>query len=184
MNLPNFISLGRLFLTPLLIWLIMIGKLNTAFWIFLIAGLSDILDGLLARLLKDQTTIGRYLDPIADKVLLVAIFLTLGVKGLVPSWLVILVVFRDVTILGGTILLSIFSKPAAIKPIMISKVNTFFQIFLITSVLWQKAYTLVHPFLNDLIYLTAATTIISGIGYVIRWIRELNETEQKSTSLA
>lgn len=184
MNLPNFISLGRLFLTPLLIWLIMIGKLNTAFWVFLIAGLSDILDGLLARLLKDQTIIGRYLDPIADKVLLVALFLTLGVKGLIPAWLVIIVVFRDVMILGGTLLLFVFSKSVRIKPILISKINTFVQIFLITCVLWQTAFALVYPLLNNLFLLTAATTIISGAAYVIRWVRELNENEQKSNSLA
>jgi cardiolipin synthase len=162
----------------------MIERLNTAFWVFLIAGLSDILDGLLARLLKDQTIIGRYLDPIADKVLLVAIFLTLGVKGFIPAWLVILVVFRDVMILGGTLLLFVFGKSVSIKPILISKINTFFQIFLITSVLWQTAYTFVSPVLSNLFILTAATTIISGAAYVLRWVRELNENEQKSSSVA
>ena len=184
MNLPNFISLGRLFLTPLLIWLIMIGKLNTAFWVFLIAGMSDILDGLLARLLKDQTTIGRFLDPLADKVLLVALFLTLGVKGLIPAWLVILVVFRDVMILGGTLLLFVFDKQMTVKPIFISKINAFVQIFLVTSVLWQTAFEFVYPVINNLFLLTAATTVVSGVAYVIRWIRELNETEHKSNSLA
>jgi cardiolipin synthase len=162
----------------------MIGKLNTAFWVFLLAGLSDILDGLLARLLKDQTTIGRFLDPLADKVLLVAIFLTLGVKGYIPAWLVILVVSRDVMILGGTMLLFVFDKPMTVKPIFISKVNTFFQIFLVTSVLCQTAFDFVYPVLNNLFLLTAATTVVSGVAYVIRWIRELNETEHKSNSLA
>lgn len=184
MNLPNFISLGRLFLTPLLIWLIVSDHLDTAFWIFLIAGVSDILDGLLARLLKNQTTIGRYLDPIADKVLLIAVFITLGVKGYISEWLVILVVFRDVMILGGALILHISNKPVAIKPIMISKVNTFFQIVLVGSVLGQPLIGLSFSLLEVLFYITSATTIISGITYVIKWIRELNDNESTMPSMA
>jgi len=177
MNLPNFISLGRLFLTPLLVWLIVIGNLRVAFWVFVIAGVSDILDGLLARLLKDQTTIGRYLDPLADKVLLVGVFLTLGVKSFIPPWLVILVVSRDIMILGGALFLLIFNRSIVITPILISKVNTFFQILLVGVVLWGPALEPNLPLITLLFYMTATTTIISGIAYVIKWIRELNKNE-------
>jgi cardiolipin synthase len=188
MNLPNFISLGRLFLTPLLICLIVVEELETAFWVFLIAGVSDILDGLLARLLKDQTVIGRYLDPLADKVLLIAVFLTLGAKGYIPAWLVVLAVFRDIMILGGTLLLFVFHRTPVIKPIFISKLNTFLQILVVALVLGLRVLDkkttlpLALP-LESLFLLTGATVIISGVVYVIKWIRELNDNGRPISNL-
>lgn len=167
MTWPNFITLGRIFSVPLIVWLILTGDYRQAFWITLIAGLSDILDGLLARTLKVYSLLGAYLDPFADKLLLLGAFIALSVKFLIPLWLVILVVFRDILILGGVILLWGMKKKFQIKPLMISKVNTFFQITIVVAVLAQEAYSLLTlEILAALFSLTALTTFLSAGGYI------------------
>lgn len=175
MNLPNFISLGRLFLAPLMVWLILDERFYQAVWVFIIAGVSDILDGLLARLLKNQTTVGRYLDPVADKVLLVAVFLTLGMKGYFPAWFVILAVFRDIMILGGALMVVVFSLKFRIEPVVLSKLNTFLQILLVLSTLMALEYNWPSPyFLRMLLLVATGTTVLSGLHYVFKWVRGLN----------
>src|SRR3989338_2211483 len=110
MNLPNLISLARLFSVPVIISLILSHQLNLSFLFFCLAGLSDALDGLVARLFKARTTLGAYLDPIADKALLIGVFAALGQTGLVDMWVVILIIFRDVLIVGGILLLFLFKS--------------------------------------------------------------------------
>ena len=110
-----------------------------AFVTFVLAGISDLLDGLLARLMKSQTTLGRFLDPLADKALLIAVFVTLGINNLIPSWLVILVVFRDVLILGGALLALLAGSTMSIKPLFVSKVNTLMQIILVVVLLAEAS---------------------------------------------
>lgn len=167
MTWPNFITLGRLLSVPLIVWLILTGDYREAFWITLIAGLSDILDGLLARTLKVYSQLGAYLDPFADKLLLVGGFIALSVKSLIPLWLVILVVFRDILILGGVILLWGIKKKFQIKPLMISKINTFFQMSVVVAVLAHEAYHILKPeILMALFFLTALTTFLSAGGYI------------------
>src|SRR5215470_10721027 len=114
LNLPNLISLGRLLLVPLAISLILDGKYWAAFWVFIIAGISDALDGFIAKHFDRRTRLGALLDPLADKVLLVSVYVTLGVAGQLWTWLVVLVVFRDIMIVGGFLLLqaiATISKP-------------------------------------------------------------------------
>src|SRR5260370_4856839 len=104
LNLPNVISLGRLLLVPLAISLILDGRYYAAFWIFVIAGVSDAVDGFIAKRFDRRTRLGALLDPLADKVLLVSVYVTLGVSGQLWTWLVVLVVFRDIMIVGGFLL--------------------------------------------------------------------------------
>ena len=104
MSPPNVISLGRLLSVPLTVWVILQGYFVVAFGIFVAAGVSDAVDGFLAKRFGMETELGRYLDPLADKALLVAVFITLGQMGYLPVWLVILVVSRDVLIIGGVLL--------------------------------------------------------------------------------
>src|SRR6516164_3748097 len=104
-NVPNLISLGRLLLVPLTIWLILGGRYGVAFWVFVVAGVSDALDGFIAKRFDRRTRLGALLDPVADKALLVSVYLTLCVAGELWTWLVILVVFRDVMIVGGFLLI-------------------------------------------------------------------------------
>src|SRR5438034_11404389 len=105
LNLPNLISLGRLFLVPVTIWLIIDGQYGIAFWVLVVAGFSDALDGFIAKRFDRRTRLGALLDPLADKVLLVSVYVTLGIAGQLWTWLVVLVVFRDVMIIGGFLLI-------------------------------------------------------------------------------
>ena len=135
LNLPNLISLARLLLVPLTIWLILCGRYGFAFWILVAAGVSDALDGFIAKRFDRQTRLGALLDPIADKAMLVSVYITLGIAGQLPSWLVILVVFRDVTIVGGFLLIQAIAVPKRFDPLFISKVNTGVVIALVVFVL-------------------------------------------------
>ena len=176
MTWPNFITLVRLFSVPLIVWLILTGDYHLAFCMTVIAGISDILDGMLARTLKVYSAIGAYLDPFADKMLLMGIYTALSMKELVPLWLVILVVFRDILILGGIVLLWGTRKDFKIQPLLISKVNTFFQITTATGALAQGAYHFLRPgTLSVLFFSTALTTLISAGGYTIILSRTLND---------
>ena len=175
MTWPNIISVGRFLLVPLIIWLLLTDQMTFAFWTFFAAGVSDFLDGLLARLLKSRTLIGAYLDPLADKTLMVAVFITLAVKGIVPLWLVILVVSRDVLIVAGTLLILLFEKNFAVTPHFISKLNTAVQIMLIAFLLGIGALGMGYDsLLTHLFYLVAGvTTTWSGAVYVHFWIQKM-----------
>jgi len=166
-NLPNIISLARLLSVPLIVSLILSHQLLAAFLFFAIAGLSDALDGFLARVFKSRTTLGAYLDPIADKALLVGVYAALGQAGLVELWVVVLVVFRDVVIIGGILLLFLFKSTIEMKPIMISKINTVVQLAYALFVLSQGEELLDLPKFNLYFgYLVAFTTVLSGVSYV------------------
>ena len=178
MNLPNIISLGRLLSAPVVIYLILNDFMTAAFWLFIAAGISDGLDGYLAKALGQSSALGAYLDPIADKVLLVGVYLTLGQAGHLPTWLVIIVVFRDLIIVGGIILLHISNSGIRMRPLLISKVNTAAQIALIASVLVELGLEIEFGgFLNVLIYVVGATTIASGASYIINWGRTVEPVE-------
>ena len=177
MTIPNFISLFRLMLVPMVIWAMVDGQYGYALLAFFIAGVSDLLDGFLARIMKCQTDLGRYLDPLADKILLVAVFVTLGLQGHLPAWLVILVVFRDFIILLGALLVKLFDLAIEIKPLFISKANTVMQLLMIGVILCQLMLDQFYTTLNlFLIGLTALTTFLSGASYVKKWIKDANTT--------
>ncbi len=179
MNLPNLISLARLIAVPLAVWLILDNRPIMAFWVFIAAGISDAVDGFLARQLNARTTLGSFLDPLADKALLVSVYVTLGYVGHLPDWLVILVVFRDVLIVGGVVLVYILTGKAEMRPLMISKINTTFQILLATFVLIHIGYglNLLGPQQIG-IYAVAATTILSGAAYIRGLIRQAPVIEE------
>lgn len=179
MNLPNLISLARLLSVPLEVYLILHSEYELAFWLFVLAGISDAVDGWVAKGLKQTSWLGSYLDPIADKTLLIGVFVTLGVQGQIPSWLVILVVFRDLMILGGVMLQSAFvKKDIKITPSVASKVNTAVQIIFVALVLANLG--LIEGLANvvDLLsYLVALTTVMSGAGYVVSWAKIMASME-------
>jgi len=167
MNLPNAISLGRLLAVPITVWLMLYGHWAWALWLFVLAGVSDAIDGWLARKLDARTRLGHYLDPMADKTLLVAVFVVLAIKGAVPVWLVLLVVTRDLLIVGGGLLLYIVGQPMTMDPLPISKLNTVAQIVLAGAVLLELAYgVLPEPALTGLTAAVVVTTLLSGAGYI------------------
>jgi cardiolipin synthase len=172
-SLPNFISLGRLLCTPLAVWLMLSGEMKLAFWVFVGAGVSDAVDGFIAKRFDARTTLGRYLDPLADKALLVSVYVVLGTLGFLPNWLVILVVFRDLLIIGGALLFhTLTDEPMSMQPLMVSKVNTVLQIALAVLVLGRLAFGIDDVGVSEvLIYAVAVTTFVSGAVYLVRWVR-------------
>ena len=140
--LPNIISLLRLLLVPVIIGFVANEQWQLALYGFVIAGLSDAVDGYIARNYNLRTELGAYLDPLADKALLVSMFVTLGILGLFPFWLVTLVVTRDVLIVGGILLAWLLGSPMAMRPTKLSKLNTFGQILFVGTTLGVKAFDL------------------------------------------
>lgn len=168
--LPNLISMGRLMAVPVAVWFILTDRLTAAFWLFVAAGISDGVDGYLARRFNLRTTIGGYLDPVADKALLVGVYVTLGAQGYLPEWLVILVVFRDLLIVGGAIFYRLLVGPLPMQPLLISKVNTVAQIALAGLVLGELGLGLAYATLSTLLVdIVGATTLLSGAAYVGIW---------------
>jgi len=174
-NLPNFLSFARLLSVPLLVWLVLDNRMMAAFWVFVAAGISDAVDGYLAKHFDSKTELGAHLDPLADKALLVGIYLTLGWVGFIPLWLVILVAFRDLTIVGGALLEQTITQSFKSRPMMISKINTALQIALAAIVLAHHGLGFDDFGMTHLLVLVvAATTVLSGLLYVINWTRRVN----------
>lgn len=180
MNLPNLITLLRLQLVPVTIWLILKGNFLGAFAAFAVAGISDALDGFLARRLNQRTRIGELLDPLADKALLVSIYVTLGIAGELPDWLVILVVFRDVMIVGGFLFIEYLGYHVERRPLLLSKINTALQILLAGFTL-AKLGLLFEDYGagQALIRLVGITTLASGGAYMLRPARILRGGERQ-----
>lgn len=177
MNWPNLITLCRLFSVPVMIWLVLTHEMVAAFFVFIGAGVSDFLDGLLARLLKKHTQIGAYLDPLADKCLLVALTIVLTIQGFLPLWLGIVIVFRDVLIVAGALLNFILNLDIAIQPLGISKLNTFVQMFTIAFILSNAAFSVPNLWILNLMFIFAGlTTILSGAAYVQLWVKRVNQS--------
>ncbi len=176
MNIPNLITLSRLLSVPVMVWLIVDGILLAAFWLFVIAGISDAVDGLVAKHLDAETELGRFLDPLADKALLVSVFIALGYQEHLASWLVILVVFRDALIVGGAMLFQTLTQSLTMQPLTISKINTAAQIVLAAAVLaglgLEFDFGVLIPALT---YGVAATTAASGVIYIFMWTRRAAE---------
>lgn len=171
LNLPNILTLARVFAVPLMVWLVLNDYFNAAFWVFIAAGISDALDGYIAKRFNLVTVLGSYLDPIADKALLVAAYVTLGHAGFVGNWLVILVVFRDALIIGGAILFHTLGRPIKMEPLMISKLNTLVQIVFIAAVLAELGMGIPGAVVVAVLsYIVAATTIFSGLAYISDWV--------------
>ncbi|MGM0560201.1 MAG: CDP-alcohol phosphatidyltransferase family protein [Pseudomonadota bacterium] len=173
--LPNLISLVRLFAVPVIVLLMLEGAYTPAFWLFVAAGVSDALDGFIARRWRLTTRLGAYLDPLADKVLLVAIFVTLGFLGQVAIWLVILVVSRDILIMGGAFLYHHLTNDLKMRPLFVSKLNTVVQILLVALVMAKLGLSLeVGNIVEDvLVAIVGLTSFVSGVAYIVIWGRKV-----------
>jgi cardiolipin synthase len=181
MNIPNLITLLRIILVPVVVILLIQGFFLKALIVFIVAGLSDALDGFLARVLNQQTALGAYLDPIADKALLASTFVTLSVLHVIPGWLTVIVISRDFIILLGISVLSIMSFPVEIRPLFISKITTALQLTTVLLALFDRCLPAgVHPmWLNTLYWVTALFTIVSGLYYMSRGLKLINQDTKK-----
>jgi cardiolipin synthase (CMP-forming) len=180
LSIPNLITLGRILLVPIVVWAIASGEMWIAFVLFLAAGVSDAVDGYLAKRFRMTTVLGAYLDPLADKALIVSIYITLGIKGLIPGWLVILVVSRDIMIVGAVMLSWLVGMPLKVKPLLVSKLNTVAQIVFACVVLGTLGFGYEMPTLRlVLMGLVAALTLLSVAAYVAEWVRHMNSAAAK-----
>ena len=178
MNIPNAISFARILAVPLGVWLILSESMEAAFWVFLIAAISDGVDGFIAKRFNMVTKFGSYLDPIADKALLVSIYLALGAGGYIPVWLVILVVFRDLLIVGGALFYQTIALNLSMAPLMVSKINTVMQMAYGGTALAAYAFNWnITPLLQAASVGVAMTTIVSGTLYVRIWSQKASEME-------
>ncbi|HTY70744.1 MAG TPA: CDP-alcohol phosphatidyltransferase family protein [Alphaproteobacteria bacterium] len=177
-SLPNFLSFARLLSVPVIVWLLIDRALAAAFWLFVAAGITDALDGFLAKRFNSRTELGSYLDPLADKALLVGVYVTLGWTRDLPVWLVILVVFRDFTIVGGALLEQTITQSFKSQPMMLSKVNTALQIALAALALARLGLGFDDFGVTAaLVYAVAATTAASGLAYLVHFTRRLGGVE-------
>ena len=176
MSIPNLITLARILLVPIVVWAISTpGAMWIAFVLFVAAGVSDAIDGFLAKRFGMTTVLGAYLDPLADKALIVSIYLTLGVNNLIPRSLVILVVSRDILIVGGIMLAWVIGNPLTIKPLLVSKLNTVAQIAFACVVLGSLGLNYDMPMLTLILMgLVTILTLLSVAAYVAEWVRHMN----------
>jgi len=183
-TIPNLISIARLFLVPLTIWLIVSGESMTAFWIFILAGVSDGVDGFIARHFNMRSVLGAYLDPLADKALLVSIYVTFVVLNEIPAWVAILVVSRDILIIGAVMLAGMLGRPVAIRPHFISKLNTVAQIVLAALVLGDLAFPIdLATFRHVMVVAVGVLTIGSAFLYAVDWVRHMGSPAQEDAVL-
>lgn len=172
MTVANFITLLRILLVPAIVWAALSDQMMLAFILFLAAGVSDGIDGIVARYFNQQTELGTILDPIADKLMLVCVFISLAYLGTIPLWLVILIVSRDMLIVFGVLLAFVMSLPVTIRPLWISKANTAVQIILAAWVLFSLAFGIQWPNTQmGLEWLTGLLTALSAAAYMYQGIR-------------
>lgn len=178
LSIPNLITLGRILLVPVLVWAIASGEMRIAFVLFLAAGVSDAVDGFLAKRFGMATALGAYLDPLADKAMLVSIYVALAVIGAIPLWLVILVVSRDIMIVSAVILSWLVDKPVPLKPLLVSKLNTVAQIVLALLVIAALGFGFdAQLAIVALMALVAVLTLLSVAFYVAEWARHMNAVD-------
>ena len=168
-------------MVPVVVWAIASHAMLAAFALFLAAGVSDAVDGFLAKRFRMTTVLGAYLDPLADKALIVSIYVTLGINGEMPGWLVILVVSRDIMIVSAVMLSWLVGSPVKVKPLLVSKLNTVAQIAFASVVLGTLGFDIEAPMLTlVLMGLVAALTLMSVAAYVAEWIRHMNTAAARS----
>jgi cardiolipin synthase (CMP-forming) len=177
-SIPNVITLARILLVPIIVWAIASNQMEIAFAVFVVAGVSDAIDGFLAKRFNLTSELGALLDPLADKALLVSIYMALGIWGAIPRWIVILVVSRDIMIVAAVIISWLFDRPVPMKPLMVSKLNTVAQVGFAALVLASLSFGF-QPMPYDLILMGFVTvfTLVSVSFYLVEWVRHMSTIE-------
>ncbi len=175
MTIPNLITTLRIILTPIFIIYLLNRQFGAALIMFIACGVSDGLDGFLARVLRQKSTLGSYLDPIADKLILVSTYVVLSFMGSIPIWLAVTILSRDVMISLGVIVLVIYRMDIQIRPSFISKITTCLQFITVISVLAAEYADISETILVWLFPMTAVATITSGLHYIHAWFKMMGE---------
>lgn len=181
MTIPNYITIFRLLLVPFVIWSMLSGYQLAAFLGFLAAGLSDGVDGYIARRYDMKSELGAYLDPVADKLLLVSVFIVLAYQGILPLWLVAMVVFRDALIVSAVMLSAVMGNPVEMHPLFVSKANTAAQIALAALALAHHGFGFDGlQLISLLIGLVALLTAASTAAYLVAWLKHMANDGQET----
>lgn len=168
LTIPNLITLARILLTPLFIIFLIQKRYHLALWIFVLAGLSDLADGLIARRWRQKSPLGTFLDPLADKLLMGSSFITLSISHIIPSWLTVIVLSRDLVLVIGVTLFKLAHLPVVVQPSFAGKLCTTTQVATVLLVLVAQSWPLSPALLEALFWLTGGITAISGIHYVLQ----------------
>lgn len=171
LNLPNTLTIGRIVIIPIFITAIVYKRYNYALYLFIVAALTDIFDGLFARLKNQKTALGTFLDPLADKFLLVTSFIVLTTYGWIPKWLTITVISRDIIVIIGWFLLYLITDRSNVEPSLLGKATIWIQSILIAYVLIDIDANLLPDMPRMLLWITAGITILSGLHYIYRGLK-------------
>jgi cardiolipin synthase len=170
--------MARILLVPVVVWAIASEEMQIAFLLFLAAGVSDAVDGFLAKRFHMATELGAHLDPLADKALIMSIYVSLGINEAIPRWIVILVVSRDILIIGGVMLSWFLGKPITVRPVLVSKLNTVAQIVFVCLILASLGFGFHTGFVEPAaLGLVAVLTSLSMAVYVRDWVRHMNSPD-------
>ncbi len=180
LNIPNSLTILRVLLIPIFVISLLNRHFGWSFVIFVVAGITDAIDGLIARITQQKTTLGAYLDPIADKLLLTCAFVGLAILQVIPGWLAVIVITRDVIISLGFIILVLIDRKPEINPTTFSKVNTVIQVLTIALALFSKIHVSFAGLVSAMIGATAVTTIMTGLHYIYMGTR-MTEGTGKNT---
>lgn len=177
-GVANTLTLLRMFLIPIFVISSVYGYHKAAFYTFVIAGITDFLDGFIARYTKNITDVGKILDPMADKVMLISIYVVLSLKSIgnlnhVPVWLTLLVIFRDVFIAIGGVIIFFTKDVNAILPSIYGKLSTVVQIVGASIILYCNAYSIKFEYLDELVYIIGFFTLLSGVMYLVKGVRSV-----------
>ena len=175
MTIPNLISTIRIILVPIFIIYLINDRFLAALIVFVVAGLSDGADGLTARLLNQKSRLGSYLDPLADKFLLVAAFIVLAARDVIPAWLTVIVITRDILILTGVLILFLNKQDLKIRPSVLSKITTCLQLGAVFLVLARDPFPFFSGIIQPVYLTTAVLTIASGLHYMRSWFQMMGE---------
>ncbi len=181
-NLPNSLTVLRILLVPVFVGLLLYGHFDAALIVLLIAALTDVLDGMIARLTDQRTRLGEYLDPLADKLLLMSAIITLSVLDFIPIWAVIIVVSRDAILLAGTVIANLSDTDINISPTAMGKGTTFAQVCYVIAIMLQVTGQVPVSLVEPLLWVMVALTVGSGVHYLWRGIQHVNGTNTTTES--
>ncbi|QND52558.1 CDP-alcohol phosphatidyltransferase family protein [Phyllobacterium sp. 628] len=179
MTVPNYITIFRFILVPFIVMALLSNYVGAALIGFIVAGVSDGVDGYIARRYDQRSELGAYLDPIADKLLLVTLFVVLGFLKELPVWLVVIVVSRDILIIGAVLLSTVMANPVEMRPLLVSKANTALQILLVVFTLADMRFE--FSFGDGrmiLVWVVALLTAASATAYLLAWTKHMAGYEQ------
>jgi cardiolipin synthase len=171
LNLPNTLTITRIVMIPLFTTAVIYKRYDYALYIFIIAALTDAFDGLVARLANQKTELGTFLDPLADKFLLVTAFIVFSINDLIPTWLTITVISRDLIVVIGWMLIYLITHTSSVKPTLTGKTAIAMQLLLLCYILLMVNFVALPDIRNILMWITAALTVMSGLHYIYRGLK-------------